>query len=129
MQDHDVITNQTDFSGSQPMRQRPEAITTPPPFSENDQNQRPWYKTKKVFLAVIPGLLLLLILVVALIPRKEQLPDSMEPTPTPAVEQTNDPMLLRTQRLQAELQEADPSKTDILFPPIDMELELDPADD
>lgn len=126
MQEQDPLTNQTAFSGVQPLYQSPETSATQPP--ELDQlAQKPWFKTKKLFLAVIPAVFLILLLVVALLPRNEAVENTLEATPPPAIESTNDPLLQRIQRLQAELKEADPTKTDILFPPVDMELQLDKA--
>lgn len=120
--------DQTAFSAEQPALQDPELTFDQMEKQANKLKKKPIYKQKK-FIVVIPLIFIVLVIVLLLLlPKKPEPPEEEELVLPPSQEQTSNYMVERIRRLQAELKEADPTKTDILFPPVDMKLELDPAE-
>lgn len=119
--------DQTTFVSERTFYQKPEMSAAevarqqqpPPP-------KKPWSK-KKFVLVAIPILLLVVIFgLIFLIPKKapkEEKPEEIEVAPSTSVE--SDYMVERIKRLQSELKQADPTKAELLFPPVDMGIELD----
>jgi hypothetical protein len=133
IENHHTEIEQTTFAGQQPFNQKVEQSASDierarlQKIEDENKPKKPWFKNKKTILILVAVILGLLFLLLILMPKKEQLPGVVEPTPTPEAQAPNY-MIERIRRLQAELKAADPTKTDIIFPPVDMEIELDPAE-
>lgn len=126
----DSFSNQTEFSSRQPLFQSPEII--PPTQAELEalsSKKAPWFKTKKALLLLIPVFLIILVVLIAARPKDNKQVDVVFPDITSEPSDDFNPILGRIVRLQEELELADPTKTDIVFPPVNMRLELDPAKD
>ncbi len=120
-----VLTNQTQFSYEEPYRQSAkERFTTEK--SELVQKSRP---RPIMYIAVGLVVTVVLLLLLVLLKRKpvviENAPFQQAITATPVPAEFN-PLLERVSRLEIELEEADPIKQSLLFPPVDMDIRLDP---
>ncbi len=115
-------TNQTEFSSQQPILDR----DYEPVFDEKPKESRPWYKQTLIIAVIAGGFLILILLVLLMMPVKQdkttEQPD--EQLPIGEVDQS-DPMVQRLNRLRTDLNNADPTKSDLVFPLVDMKLKLD----
>lgn len=120
-----VDTNQTTFSWEEPLFEQTAAVSDP--VAATAVPRKPWY-TKPLVL-VIGGLSLLLVILLALVLILRPAPPQFvlpEPSASPFVSTVSDPLKLRIQQLKLELEEADPTKQDLPYPPIDPTLKLEP---
>lgn len=119
-----VLTNQTQFSLEEPYYQ---GVTQP----ADDEVQPPKKSNSKKMLVVLASILvlLLLLLLLAVVSRRPVVtpnsPFQQGTLETPTSVQAN-PFAERIKRLETELEEADPLRQTLLFPPIDMDIRLDP---
>lgn len=126
--------NQTDFSVQQPLSQKPEAEVEEIKNSENqkiqdsktDKNTK--LKKAVIIFAVIFFVLIFAIVIFALSGRRSS--PRVEPTP-PAIVQPVELNLSeleqKVEELQNYLDESDPTKQDLVFPPVNFDLRLDPS--
>lgn len=122
MTDEQIITNQTEFSEHRPLFE--DSIN--PENKNNDEKQRPWPRRKKALVVFAGVFVLSMALLIAIVPRKSQQQPIDDDTETPAVvEISNDPLQQRINRLKTELESADPSKSNLVFPLVDMNIKLD----
>lgn len=129
MNNSEPTLNQTYFSGEQTFYQDPELSSAEiERRTQKELKKTPWHKQKK-FLALIPVIFILLVILLAIIILKRPKPEpELELPPEQVVKEDTGYMIERIRRLQGELKQADPTKTDILFPPVDMAIELDPSE-
>lgn len=120
--------DQTTFSGEQPFYQDPELTSAQIEKSTKPPNKKPWSKKKKVIVAIPLLFVLMVVVLIILMPKKPNQEKEPEPTLPPAENQDQSYMVERIRRLQKELKQADPTRTDVLFPPVDMAIELDPKE-
>lgn len=113
-------SNQTQFTFEEPLFEAPPEVPTEPTAP-----QPPWYKRPRNLILGGGAVFLLLIVSLTMLSRpvvQQQLTDlTASPTPTPAA---RGPYDQRLQELQTELQAADPTRQDLPFPPVNMELQL-----
>jgi len=123
-EEESVLTNQTQFSYEEPYRESSRVVAgeaepaTPKPNSK-----------KKLIILVGIGIFLLffvLILLAAMRPKQIEVGQFQQPVFATPVPVEVSPLLERVNRLEAELQDADPVKQSLVFPPVDMEIRLDP---
>ncbi|MCA9369246.1 MAG: hypothetical protein H6773_01755 [Pseudomonadales bacterium] len=124
---HQYDTNQTQFAEEEVLFQNVTTPQMPQVPVENEQAQPK--KKKKVLIigASVFGVFLLLILVLMIVGRKPQVEQVLEasPSPSPTIVKDN-PLRDRVENLQDELTEADPSNQTLVFPPVNMSIQLDP---
>jgi len=120
--------DQTTFSGEQPFYQNPELTAAQMENLAKPPDKKPWFKKKKVIVAIPLLFIFLIVALIVLMPKKPNQEKEPEPTPPPVENQDPNYMVERIRRLQKELKQADPTKTDVLFPPVDMAIELDPKE-
>lgn len=119
----EIPSNQTHFAEEEPL------------FEESslpvDPNAPIVPRKKKSPLALIligAGLIVIVILfliVIMLLMPVQMLPTKAKPSPTPTVKKDVSALEQRINELDVDLKQADPSKLDLPFPPVNMELELD----
>lgn len=116
-----IDTNQTEFSSVEPLFERP-------PVDPKTLEVKPAPKSQKVLMAVIGAVIVVFILIIILVivmSRREMLPDILpEPSATPSTQL--DPLRQQVHDLRAELEAADPTKQDLPFPPVNLDIFLDP---
>lgn len=122
--------DQTRFSLEEPIFENEVVIQdeTPQKIDEQDAKR----KKKVVILATIGGFVLLFIalIVVLLVMRgrngvvEETTPETVIP-----IEQDTDPLEQRIDAARSLLREADPTRQDLSFPPVDLDIRLDPKED
>lgn len=118
-----VDSNQTNFTWEEPIF---EAVHQPiDPNATSISVATPWFKKPIIILALaVVGLLITLIAVASLFrPSPAPLVEA-SPSPSPVQVTVSDPLRQEIEALQVELQEADPSKLDLPFPPVNFELQI-----
>lgn len=119
--------DQTQFSEEEPLFESPEShpkniqpsvAVTPPANSKHK-------KMLIIGISIIAIILLIItILALAMGRPKGEVEESITPSPSPAAI-TESEMQSRITKLRSDLKEADPTKQDLTFPPVDLELRLD----
>lgn len=121
--DESVLTNQTQFSYEEPYRETPTAHQ-----SDDEVVKKPTSKLGKL-LMIVGGIFAVLLMALVLLGRRpavtQQSPFQQPVIVTPAPQETN-PLADRVERLEKELQDADPVKQTLLFPPVELNIRLDP---
>lgn len=116
--------NQTQFSFEEPIFENPTEIPVEPKIDDGQS------KNKKKMIAIIGGffgLLCIILLVILTRPAQEIAPEVVEDLPQEVVAIDNtDPIFKGIQSLRAELSKQDPTKRDLSFPPVNLEIWLDP---
>ena len=119
--------DQTQFVAEEPLFEQPVKLTAPHVSKpENSEPKKP--SKKRVFMLVTMGLFffLLLLIVIAAAMRRQTSPlDEGEVIEEEQQEKMIDPFRQRIKDLGAELKAADPTKDDLPFPPVDMDIRLD----
>ncbi len=123
-EEESVLTNQTQFSYEEPFRQVPSVA------GEKTTATAQSPKSRRMML-IVGGVVLFFILIILLvlvgrrptITKTSPFQQPSEATPLPA---EANPLRERVERLQTELEDADPTKQSLLFPPVDMDIRLDP---
>jgi hypothetical protein len=119
-QDQLVDTNQTEFSSVEPLFEKP-------PVDPATLVPKPAPKSHRVLMFVIGGVVvvvLLIIVLVVLLSRRQMLPTLLpQPTPTPSTQL--DPLRQEVVNLRTELEAADPTKQELPFPPVDLDIFLE----
>lgn len=112
--------NQTQFTFEEPLFEAPPSLPKEP-----DAPLKAWYKRPQtlIILGVSTLGLLLFALYVASRPQQQSGNEilNLQASPSPTA---LSPLEQRVNQLKTELQAADPSKQELPFPPVDMELEL-----
>lgn len=128
--DNDATINQTQFSFEEPMRE-----TGRPNFPEKksvlDESNQPDKKNKKLPMFLLfagIGLLLVVLGVAAMFMQPRQVAQEIteETISTDGSKPiVRDPILTRLDNASVELKNADPAKQDLVFPPVNMNIQLD----
>ena len=127
MNNQDMV-NQTQFSFEEPIFEDAQvyADETQPKEVQPPVNNK---KKKILIIAGIVGFLFILLLLLLVVVRARK---AVTPTDDPVkqVEETknDDPIQDRIDDARDLLEEADPTKQDLSFPPVDMDLRLDPKE-
>lgn len=122
-QDLDVLTNQTTFAEEHPLYENDQPPTEVLPTA-------PMSKRKKMIIGGVVGVVLLVIVLAiasALLPKRQVVqtqPTGLQYTPPPVVDSA---LRHRVRELGINLNDADPVKVDLPFPPVGMEITLDPV--
>lgn len=122
----ETLTNQTTFAEEKTMfpDTRPPVAAKPDPNAPTSP-----VKDKRKMYAIVGsvGVLLLVLIVTAVLMsrRTPQVVDNTGIKYTPPTAKTSE-LQQRVKELQADLDAADPAKVDLPFPPVDLELSLDP---
>ena len=124
MKNQPTLLNQTSFSEEEPLLEKPAD------YDEKLANRKKFFKTKQEKLLKILIFLFsfFLILIIALyFVFKKPKPVEIE-KPTEKVEQVQslDPLRKRIKVLSEDLNEADPTKQELPFPPVDLKIRIDP---
>lgn len=123
--------NQTQFASQEPVME--DAVSFQEPVIEDQQIPKNKKKKNKLIIVGIVGFILIVVFVLLLILIK-----SLSPAEQVTIDQNGnvievprgevDPLLEEVYLLGEDLKNADPSLDSIPFPPVDMELSLDPSD-
>lgn len=118
--------NQTQFSFEEPIFEKEQVYieeTTP----EQEEARRK--KKKKLFkiIAVLAVVLILLATMILMIVNRKGLPEIIFNPPPATMAPELTPLQLRIQDAREQLNLADPAKQDLSFPPIDLNIRLDPV--
>ena len=120
-------TNQTQFAEEEALFQN---VTTPemPQAPVEEEPAKPDPKKKIMLIGgAVFGVMFLLIIILAIVGRKPMVEQVIEPSPSPSpVIAKDNPLRERVENLQDELGEADPTNQTLVFPPVDMSIQLDP---
>lgn len=122
----EILTNQTQFAQEEPILEMPPVPKVAPVVEEETEPKK---KPKLLFIAggAFAVLMVILLLVVVFSrPKKTEVVEKTEPSPTPKLA-IDHPLQQRVSNLQQELDAADPSEQTLVFPPIDMTITLDPV--
>lgn len=115
-----MLENQTQFTNESPFYEEVYL-----PAEEVNSKKKSFFKTKKALLLLIPLVLILLVAVGAMMPKRKLVP-TVEPTPTPVITDINlNQYEQRINTLEEELDLADPTDTVLPFPAVDMNIYLD----
>ncbi len=87
---------------------------------------KPWWKRPAVILGVIGLVIIVIVLMLAILLQPRQQKQVFEPSPTPKAAANLDPLQQYILTLQYKLQAADPANQELPFPPVLMDLPLDP---
>lgn len=121
-------TNQTQFSQDQPIFQDVVVPEMQKPPEETGETTKQSSK-KKLLIAGIAGFVLLFIVLLVFIVTRRPMEQTQileaSPSPSPVISADN-PLKQRVDNLQTELDAADPADQMLVFPPIDMDIFLDP---
>ncbi len=123
-EDESILTNQTQFSYEEPYRESSRVVAG----EVETIGSKPKSK-KKLFILAGVGVFLLffaLILLAAMRPKQIEVTQFQPPVYATPVPVEVSPLLERVNRLKTELQDADPIKQSLVFPPVDMQIMLDP---
>lgn len=128
--DNDATINQTQFSFEEPMREtgRPNFPEKKSVIDESNQSDKKNKKLPMFLLFAGIGLLLVVLGVAAIFmqPRQtNQVVTEQEEKPTSGKPVVRDPILTRLDNASVELKNADPAKQDLVFPPVNMNIQLD----
>lgn len=119
--DQQIDTNQTEFSAVEPLFEKP-------PIDPKTLEPKPVSKSQKIIFFAIGGVVIFFILITILVvvmSRRQMLPDLLpEPTATPSAQL--DPLRQQVNELRAELDAADPTKQELPFPPVNLDIFLEP---
>jgi hypothetical protein len=116
--------DQTRFSAEKPLFEssaypsQPAAVTAPPSTR--------WYQKPLVLVAMAFAalMLLLVVLLIMLKPAKLMIEEPL-PSSSPVISPVTDPLREKILQLRKELESADPSRQELPFPPVNLELRLD----
>ena len=131
----DSLTNQTQFSQEEPYLERQikdvpkDVVKEAPPKTEEVAPSKPPLSTRMKILISSSGFLVALLLLLLVSSRNGSKTPTIEPEPTimpTAVPAAANPLLDRVESLKAAHDTADPSENDLSFPPVSMDLRLDP---
>lgn len=119
--------NQTSFSQDQPLYEKElEVPVEEPSSSELNPSNKSWYKRRLIWAIAGAGLLFVVFLLALLATDNGQSPIApTSPEEMAEMEQESGPFVNRINQLETELEAADPTKPQLIFPPVDMSLSLD----
>lgn len=121
----DQQINQTQFAFEEPIYEDRNVEMPVEKPVENDPTEKKEVKRKqKAFLAIVILLIFVSALIILITNGKETVEEAVVNDPE-KIEEELSPLMIRIEKLRVELEEADPTKQDLVFPPVDMELRLD----
>lgn len=125
MTEKEVPINQTQFSFEEPIFANSAVYTEKKP--EENPTQKPKSKKKLVIIVICVFLILLLLLLLVLASRMRRSTSQVD-TDTPQPVQTEElgPFQKRIEGARELLELADPAKQDLAFPPVSLDIRLDP---
>ena len=119
--------NQTQFSqeGAVLEEQQEELL-----FEPTAEDGKPFFKTKKGVLMIVGGLafifLVLVLVIASIIGNSNKKPiDQAQEQPPVQQQSSDDPLQQELNQLKSELEQADPSKRELPFPQIELEINLE----
>jgi hypothetical protein len=121
----EVSSNQTQFSTEEPLFENASLPSSSQKIAPETSSPK---KPNPLFFLVV-GLLffiIVLLLIVLLLPQKNLPKLMVQPTPSPVSTAKQTELQQRVNEINTDLKNADPTKVDLLFPPVDMSLNLDP---
>lgn len=133
----DSLTNQTQFSQEEPYLERQikdqskDSVKEAPPKEAVVAPSKPPLSMRVKILIGSSGFLVVLLLVLLVASKNGSKTQTLEPEPTivpSAVPAAANPLLDRVVSLKAAHDTADPSENELSFPPVSMDIRLDPPD-
>ena len=125
----EVAADQIRFGWEKPLFEKNQVSTLPRTQSNPPSAPSKWYQKPLVLAALaLCAVLFLLVMVLLLLRQPEQPTVVNEPSPSPIANPIADPLKQRIIELRNDLQTADPTRQEYPFPPVSMDLQLDPQE-
>lgn len=124
MTEEQVPINQTQFSFEEPIFEDTAVYAEEKPVE--DAAPKPKKSKKIVVIAIVGGIVLILgLLILIIVSMRNGVEEIVETEPEVIVPQELSPLQKRIEDARELLELADPSKQDLAFPPVNMEIRLD----